>query len=132
MTCLPLLIVTIIMVYSINVAAGGQFKDACSSQADCDAGLECSKNKCLIPFDSPTPCSTGWDCVHGVWCTRSGTDPGKCDADFRCSPSGECEHPDKECDDGICGYKEYEDCRRPGPCKSGLICKDGFCLKGHY
>uniref|UniRef100_A0A098LXT4 Gsp_29 putative toxin n=1 Tax=Gemmula speciosa TaxID=439592 RepID=A0A098LXT4_GEMSP len=122
MTSLPLFIATIIVVSSINVTIG------CDDNADCDAGLVCSKDECLIPFGSPLTCTSGWDCEHGVWCRRHGSAPGKCDEDHRCPTSRVCTDPGTECDaDNICGYKEGETCY--GPCMKGLTCKQGTCLK---
>uniref|UniRef100_A0A098LXZ9 Ubs_16 putative toxin n=1 Tax=Unedogemmula bisaya TaxID=746885 RepID=A0A098LXZ9_UNEBI len=124
----PFIVTFIIVVFSINVAAGGQLKDACSSQADCDAGLECSKNKCLIPYRSPMECVTGWDCVTGVSCHYEAGQPGRCLVDHRCPANGVCTKLGTECDeDGVCGYKENEVCY--GPCKTGLVCVKTRCQR---
>uniref|UniRef100_A0A098LXT1 Gsp_34 putative toxin n=1 Tax=Gemmula speciosa TaxID=439592 RepID=A0A098LXT1_GEMSP len=125
MTCLPLFIVTVIVVYSINVAVGElQLRTDCSTDADCDAGLECSREKCLIPYDSDEPCKSGFDCVHGVWCSSPPGGPWGCRMDFRCK-NGECDDPATECEDGICARKEGERCT--GPCKQGLTCRHSTC-----
>uniref|UniRef100_A0A098LWB3 Gsp_32 putative toxin n=1 Tax=Gemmula speciosa TaxID=439592 RepID=A0A098LWB3_GEMSP len=128
MTCLPLFIVTIIVVYSINVAADGQFKNACDDQHPCHEDLECSRNKCLIPYGSDLECVTGWDCVKGVVCHYNAGRPGRCIEDHRCPDSRVCENPATECDeDNVCGYKEGETCY--GPCRAGLTCRDRTCQK---
>nr|P0DKP1.1 RecName: Full=Turripeptide OL55-like [Lophiotoma acuta] len=102
--------------------------DNCESNADCHEGLECSNRKCLISFNSDETCSTGWDCVPGVWCRTHGSEPGKCDEDHRCPSDGVCTNPGTECDeDNICGYKEGEPCY--GPCRKGLSCRQGTCLQ---
>uniref|UniRef100_A0A098LXR1 Gsp_69 putative toxin n=1 Tax=Gemmula speciosa TaxID=439592 RepID=A0A098LXR1_GEMSP len=132
MTCLPLFIVTIIVVSSVNVADGGPLYATCNNLMDCDPGLKCSRHQCLIPFNSDQPCSsTGSDCEHGVWCRNRGSQPGKCMDDYRCK-SGKCNHPDRICDDGICGYKEGTSCLRDGPCSTGLSCQSGTCESGGY
>nr|P0DKP3.1 RecName: Full=Turripeptide OL55-like [Iotyrris cingulifera] len=100
--------------------------DPCDNTEDCEDGLECNRNKCLIPYDSDKTCETGWDCVHGVWCSSfPGGSPG-CRMDYRCK-NEQCEDPATECVDEICGRKEGERCI--GPCKAGLTCRNGYCRK---
>lgn len=117
------------------VAETGNLGDFCSTQADCLSDFVCAfdnysnTRRCLIAQDSPTVCTSFYDCVPGSICQNGQCLVGQPPMGL-CSNSLECAGTD-QCLDGLCQPNDissrgvqgsYCQFNAPGGCNEGLEC----------
>jgi hypothetical protein len=100
----------------------------CELDADCNAGLRCSRPQgsngiCVAELDSRTACNNSSGCSRNFEACRNGRCVNVLSSCTRCNVTGDC--PSGEvCRRGNCG-----ECRNDNQCPGRQVCRNGRCRR---
>ncbi|RLB45761.1 MAG: hypothetical protein DRJ42_29200 [Deltaproteobacteria bacterium] len=95
----------------------------CDSSLDCEPGLVCTDNRCVVP-DRVDACRTHGDCAVGAFCEdtrRECVDSATCTTDETCAGGFICDFR------GTCVPQDPGQCRDQSDCGTGTTCVEGRC-----
>ncbi len=102
----------------------------CSRTDQCNAGLRCSRGRCIARGDSRDNCRTSRDCERDFEICRNrecvnevNCGPDSCTRDSQCRRSEICRN-------GRC-ENDTSRCRRDNDCRAGEECRDDRCVQSN-